>query len=131
MNDDRDWRESAYLRKENWPEAVPNCGPSREYGPSAWAKKSHYDPEDIDDYAASHPAAASVGDVYMGDVCPYCGVPLAWTEKVVLITGTSGIYGTVDTVEAATPAYHPECWDRRVEQGATPKGIKTLTEFES
>jgi hypothetical protein len=127
--DDRDWREWAYLSKSRWPEAIPNCGPAREYGPKPWGRKTHYDPEGLDKYPASHPGAASVGDAYMGDVCPYCGVPLAWTERVVLITGTRGIYGSVDAVDEPTPAYHPECWDERVAEGATPKGIKSLTEF--
>jgi hypothetical protein len=35
---DRDWRKSAYLRKENWPEAIPWTGPRRAYGPYSWGK---------------------------------------------------------------------------------------------
>lgn len=131
MTDDteRDWRESAYLSKENWPEAIPNDGPKREYGPYTWGRISHEDPNALDDYPASHPDAASVGDVYLGDVCPYCGVPLAWTEQVVLLTGESGIFGDVDDLQEPTPAYHTDCWEQRREEGGNVKGTKTLEEY--
>lgn len=113
MTNDRDWRESAYLRKENWPEAIPEMGPKREYGPYPWGRKTHDDPHDVDDYPNSHVDAASVGHYYMGDVCPYCGVPLSWAEKVVTIEGDCGEFSDVDDHDDPTPAYHPECWKER------------------
>lgn len=115
MSDDRerDWRSWAYLQADNWPEAIPGMGPKREYGPYPWSAPTHYDDYDLDDYPHSHPDAGSVGGEYLGDVCPYCGVPLRWDEKVVLIGGTRGTFHEVDDLDSSTPAYHPDCYDDR------------------
>lgn len=110
---DRDWREWAYLRKENWPEAIPWCGPKREYGPYPWHEPNHHDPHGLDDYPFSHPDAASCGDTYMGDVCPRCGVPLRGDETVVNHRGTEGMLWDVSPDENPVPCYHPECWRER------------------
>lgn len=105
-----------YLRVENWPECIPPTEPTEEYAPQAWWQPTHDDPHGVDDYQHTHPDAASIGDDYMGDVCPYCGVPLRWTESVVLITGDRGTFHEVDDVDSPTPAYHPDCWrDRQAE----------------
>ena len=110
----RDWRSWAYLRKEHWPEAIPEMGPKREYGPYPWGKKGHHDPDDLDDYPNSHPDAASVGETYMGDVCPYCGVPLDWIRDTVVTTdGDEGPFHEVNEIGNPVPAYHPECWRER------------------
>jgi len=114
---DRDWRKAAYLRIENWPEAIPPMGPKREYGPYCWGEKRHHDPHDLDGWPHSHPDAASVGDSYLGDVCPYCGKPLDWLGEVVLITGEKGVFAEVDETDDPTPAYHTDCWnDRQAEK---------------
>jgi hypothetical protein len=111
-----DWRKSAYLRKENWPEAIPNCGPKREYGPYPWAEPTH-DSEGLDTYPFSHPAAASIGDYYMGDVCPQCGVPLRYDENVITLDGTEGVLHEVSPATDPVPCYHKECHaERRAEQ---------------
>lgn len=110
----RDWRESAYLKKENWPEAIPPMGPKREYGPYPWGEKAHHDPRDIDDYQSTHPDAASIGETYMGDVCPYCGVPLDWAnDEVVLLDGSRGTFCDINEIGEPEPAYHPKCWLER------------------
>lgn len=124
-----DWRKSAYLRVENWPEAIPPTGPKREYGPAPWGQKTHDDPHDLDDYPNSHPDAASVGETFLGDVCPYCGKPLDWFGEVVLIDGTRGTFADVDDVGDPTPAYHPECWrDREAERAGLEN--TTVEEFD-
>lgn len=113
---DRDWREWAYLDASRWPEAIPEMGPKREYGPYPWGQKTHHDPHDVDDYPNSHPDAASCGDTYLGDVCPRCGVPLRWDEEVYTIGGTRGVFHEVDELDSPTPAYHIECYrDRQAE----------------
>lgn len=109
----QDWREAAYLRKENWPEAIPWTGPKREYGPYPWSQTNHHDPHDLDDYNWTHPAAASIGDLYMGDVCPYCGVPLQYDESVVNIHGEDGELWDVSPDESPNPCYHADCWTER------------------
>lgn len=115
-DDDRDWRKWAYRRAENWPEAIPWTGPKREFGPYPWGRPSHHNPGDVDRYPSSHPDASSCGEAYIGDVCPFCGVPLRWNETVVLITGEQGAFHEVDQVDDPTPAYHPGCWrDREAE----------------
>lgn len=110
---DRDWRYSAYLSKENWPEAIPWTGPKREYGPYPWGEISHHNPHDVDTYNWSHPDAASVGGPYMGDVCPMCGVPVPCDEEVVNIRGSDGKLFEVSPNENPVPVYHPECWKDR------------------
>jgi hypothetical protein len=123
-----DWRASAYLRKENWPEAIPVNGPKREYGPYPWGKVRHEDPHNLDNYPFSHPAAASVGDVYMGDVCPRCGVPLRYDERVVTRSSRKGELHEVSPDTSPKPCYHPECWkDREAEKHQLTN--TTLAEF--
>ena len=121
--DPRDWRRSAYLRKENWPEAIPEMGPKREYGPYPWPLPDH-DPEGIDKYSHMHADAGSIGDTYLGDVCPWCGVPLSFSEEVVLQSGERGIFHELNEVDNPVPAYHPSCYMKR-------RGVvnKELTEF--
>lgn len=125
---DKDWRSWAYLQKDNWPECIPWTYPKREYGPYPFGKKTHHDPHDLDTYPASNPTAASVGETYMGDVCPWCGVPLDWLEDVVLITGARGTFADVDDSDDPTPAYHPDCWQAREAERRRPTN-RTLTEF--
>lgn len=111
---DRDWREWAHLKKENWPEAIPEMGPKREHGPYPWREKTHDDPNDLDSYPNYHPDAASIGDVYMGDVCPYCGVPLNfYRDEVVTIEGDGGVFRELNVISEPIAAYHPECWNER------------------
>lgn len=123
--DDRDWREWAYLTAENWPEAIPNSGPHREYGPWPWSSPTHDDPHGVDRWPASHPDAASVGHSYMGDVCPYCGVPLNRRETVVLIDGMEGQFAEINPVAEPEPAYHPECWSERQHEVASADPAQT------
>jgi hypothetical protein len=111
--DNRDWRASAYLNTENWPEAIPWYGPKREYGPYPWGESDHYDPHNLDEYHWTHPDAGSCGDIYMGDVCPYCGVPLRLDETAVNINGREGNLHVVSPDETPVPSYHPECWKER------------------
>jgi len=115
MTDDKDWRKSAYLRKENWPEAIPYYGPRREYGPYPWTEPDH-DQYGIDEYPYSHPDAASIGHYYIGDVCPMCGVPLRGDEIVITKTGEQGELLDVSPHEKPEPAYHPACYDERQER---------------
>lgn len=107
------WRKNAYLKKDNWPEAIPPMAPRREYGPYPWGQKHHHDPHDVDDYPSSHPDAGSIGHEYLGDVCPQCGVPLSWEEEVVTIQGNQGYFYDVNDLDSPTPAFHPECWKTR------------------
>lgn len=121
---ERDWRESAYLKKENWPEAIPPTGPKREYGPEPWFSKVHPDPHNLDDYPSSHPDAASIGYQYGGDVCPYCGVPLENDVELVDQTGQTGTIWDLARDDVTIPVYHPECWkarraDRRRKENAS------------
>lgn len=109
----QDWREWAYLNRENWPDAIPPMGPAREYGPYPWPEKSHYDPNDLDDYPNSHVEAASCGDTYMGDVCPYCGVPVRLDNELVNIHGERGQGFDVSPHDNPVPLYHPDCWTER------------------
>lgn len=106
---ERDWRESAYLRVEDWPEAIPGMGPRREYGPYPWGES--YD--EYSEYPSSHPDAASVGGRFMGDVCPECGVPLAFDETVLNEHGTKGDLASVSPNENPVACWHPECWRDR------------------
>lgn len=110
---DRDWRKSAYLTLSNWPECIPWTGPKRRYGPFPWGEVDHYDPHNLDDYPHHHPAAASVGDSYIGDVCPYCGVPLDFGDEVVLHDGQRGVFAELNDLDDPVPAYHPTCWRER------------------
>jgi hypothetical protein len=109
----RDWRESAYLRKEKWPAAIPWMGPKREHGPYPWPEKSHHDPHDLDEYPHRHIDAASCGDTYMGDVCPYCGVPVRLDTELVNINGNQGIGFEISPDNNPIPLYHPDCWQER------------------
>jgi hypothetical protein len=115
MSDERDWRETAYLQVENWPEAIPWSGPRREYGAYPWGRPTH-DQYGIDTYPFSHPNAASIGYGYIGDVCPMCGVPLQSDEQVITKTGKRGELFDVSPSEKPEPAYHPACYDERQEQ---------------
>lgn len=106
-------RRAKYLQKENWPECIPWTYPKREYGPYPWEIPSH-DTEGVDKYMSYHVDAASLGDYYLGDVCPYCGVPIASTETVVKEDGTRGVLHEMDVIHTVgTPVYHPECWKER------------------
>ena len=111
---ERRWREDAYLTKSKWPEAIPHCGPKTEYGVYPWGNPTH-DQYGIDDYPFSHPDAASLGDLYLGDVCPMCGVPLKGDEKVITKTGKRGELLDVSPCEKPEPAYHPDCYSKRDE----------------
>lgn len=112
--DPRDWREWAHLRKDNWPEAIPPMGPKREHGPYPWGEPGHDDPDGLDDYPASHPDASSIGESYIGDVCPYCGVPLRWDETVVLAdSGDYGVFRDISDLRSPEVAYHSECHAER------------------
>lgn len=115
---EQDWRETAYLDKQNWPKAIPYIGPKREYGPYPWGKYSgHFDPHDLDDYGWTHPDAGSVGSMYAGDVCPYCGVPLRLDEPAVNNNGQKGELHEISPNEQPIPCYQPECWnDRQAER---------------
>lgn len=108
-DDPRDWREWAYVRAENWPEAIPWTGPKREYGPYPWGRPDHDDPHGLDTYPHTHPDAASVGENYLGDVCPYCGTPLRWDEVVVQREDGRGRLCDLDDPSDPTPSYHPQC----------------------
>lgn len=121
---DRDWRRGAYLRAGNWPEAIPAMGPAREHGPTPWSRPSHHDPDGLDAYPASHPDAASCGGDYLGDVCPYCGTPLRWSETVVQLGGDEGRLCDLDELDDPTPSYHPGCWKNRLGETNT-----ALTDF--
>lgn len=126
---DRDWREYAYLRKENWPDAIPPTGPKRRYGPYPFARPDHDDPHDLDTYPNSHPDAASVGESHLGDVCPYCGVPLDWlADTVVTIDGERGVFADVNAANDPVPAYHPACWTER-QATAARQEYRTLDTF--
>jgi hypothetical protein len=124
VDSNRDWRKSAYLDKDNWPEAISWCGPKREYGVYPWGNPSHEDLDERDTYPHMHPDSASVGDTYAGDVCPYCGVPIRRDEAVVLSGGTKGVFWDINEMGDPVPAWHPECWsERRAEK------CHSLTEF--
>lgn len=121
--------DGAYLRTENWPECIPWTEPTREYGPYAWRPPTHDNPGGIDTYPNSHPDAASVGHDYLGDVCPFCGVPIAWTETVVTTEGVRGVFADITAVGDPIPAYHPECWDERSSRIASEQ-FHQLTEYQ-
>lgn len=103
---EQDWRDSAYLTKSNWPEAIPPMGPKREYGPYPWGEP--YD--EHSNYPFSHPNAGSVGSMYFGDVCPQCGVPLRGDETVVNKHQTRGELMEVSPSDSPVACWHPECW---------------------
>lgn len=125
---DNDWRESAYLNKENWPEAIPPMGPKREYGPYPWSEKLHDDPHDLDDYPTHHPDAMSIGYRYGGDVCPRCGVPLENDTEFVRQDGERGTIWELARDDVTVAVYHRDCWNRRE---AEKHGVenKTLEEY--
>jgi hypothetical protein len=112
---ERDWREYAHLKAENWPEAIPNSGPRREYGVYPWTAPTH-DQYGIDDYPYIHPDAASISHYHMGDVCPMCGVPLNGQETVVTKTGKKGELLDVSPSAKPEPSYHPSCYDERTQE---------------
>lgn len=114
---------AAYLRLENWPDCIPATEPTREFAPAAWRPPDH-DPEGVDDYPWSHPSAASVGDSYMGDVCPYCGVPLSIYEIVTTLDNETGRLHAVSPDDTPKPCYHRACWLERRGHGEA-----TLDEF--
>lgn len=109
---DRDWREWAYLDAENWPDAIPWTGPKRRYGPYPWSRPDH-DSFGVDEYPHFHVDAASVGDTYLGDVCPWCGVPVRRDEEVVVKSGDRGTFWDINELDNPVPAYHPVCWGER------------------
>jgi len=129
-DDDRDWREWAFLREKFWPDAIPYTGPKREYGPYPWGEKTHEDPHDVDDYPDSHPSAASVGDLYAGDVCPYCGTPTRIDQEVVTGEGERGELIAMTDRRDPEPAYHPNCWTQRQEAIGQLEN-RTLADFTS
>lgn len=104
---------SDYLQWENWPECIPWMGPQEEYGPYPWGDISHENPYGVDEYPHTHPAAGSLGDLYMGDICPQCGKPLRYNATVVNIRGTRGELHAVSPDENPIPCYHPGCWADR------------------
>jgi len=128
VNSSFDWRYAAYLNRVNWPECIPWTGPKREYGPYPWSRPDHDDPHDLDEYPHMHPDAGSIGEMYMGDVCPYCGVPVKWDAEVVLITGAKGTLHEVDTMADPTPAYHSDCWHEREQE--KQEHVPTLNHYE-
>jgi hypothetical protein len=113
VNSNKDWRASAYLKRENWPDAIPWTGPKREYGPYPWRRPDHEDLDERDTYPHMHPDSASVGYTYAGDVCPYCGVPIARDEEVMLADGTEGTFWDINETGNPVPAWHPDCWAER------------------
>jgi hypothetical protein len=117
VNSSHDWRYSAYLKRVNWPECIPEMGPKREHGPFPWADPSHDKINDkVDSYSMGHPAAGSVGYQYLGDVCPYCGVPIHMEEEVYRHDGEHGELGEITELDTPVPCYHVDCWhDRRDE----------------
>jgi len=125
----QDWRETAYLTRSKWPDAIPPMGPKREYGPYPWGDIRHENKFGIDNYPHSHPNAASVGEIYMGDVCPVCGTPLRYDEDVVNIRGNSGELHAVSPDQNPIPCYHPDCWENRQSEIAEQEN-RTLTEFQ-
>lgn len=124
----RKWLEYAYLNKENWPEAIPPMGPKREYGPQPWWKPSHDELDEADNYQYTHPAAASIGDLYMGDVCPWCGVPLRYDETVTNVHGTRGELYEVSPDEEPVPCFHVDCWEERMAE-IGQRDHQTLEDF--
>ena len=106
---DNRWRETAHLREKNWPEAIHAIGPKTKHGVSEWGKPH----TEHDNYPRSHPAAASVGGSYMGDVCPECGVPLRFDETVVNANQVRGNLLDVSPNENQVACWHPECWRER------------------
>ena len=120
-----DWRESAYLDADNWPEAIPAMGPAREYGPHPWGEPTHDHLLPTDTYPYTHPAAASCGGTYAGHVCPYCGVPLRLSERVVTNDRTRGLLADVTDERDPGPAWHPECFRERL---VAFDGQQTLSE---
>lgn len=111
---DRDWRETAYLTRSNWPEAIPNSGPKREYGPYPWSRVDKFDClDERDNYPHTHPDAASIGAKFMGDVCPRCGVPLRSDETVIDQQGERGDLAEITDARDPDPVYHVNCWKRR------------------
>lgn len=116
---DRDWRKSAYLKRENWPEAVPWTGPRREHGVYPWGES------DVEacEYPQHHPDAASISHDDLGDVCPWCGVPIRYYgETIRLHTGTKGELCDLLDLNEHEPAFHPDCyveWKGRDEQDIT------------
>lgn len=93
-----------YLQAKNWPECIPD---------DEWGDPDH-DPHGLDEYPHSHPKAGSISGNYMGDVCPWCGVPLRMDEKVCTINMVCGELG--DVTENADPCYHPNCWAERQQE---------------
>lgn len=105
--------QGAYLRKANWPECIPWTEPTREYWPQAWWGPTLPGDDSPDTYNSSHPAAGSLGDLYFGDVCPYCGVPVRMDEEVIGEDGTRGEVWDVSPDEDQQPVYHRECYMER------------------
>jgi len=128
---DRDWRAWAYSSYDNWPECIPPMGPKRKYGPYPWGEPRHDALEDIDRYPFSHPDAASVGHDYWGDTCPWCGVPLAFSETVVRATdGKRGTLHEISPCEDPVPTFHPECWnEREAKRAQTDPNTTQLGEY--
>jgi hypothetical protein len=119
-----DWRESAHLNAENWPECIPEMFPKREYGPYAWGEPR----DEYDNYPWSHPDAGSISGRHMGDVCPMCGKPLRIDETVVNKDGSVGDLIDVSSNRNPVPCYHKQCWrDRQETKGKAENS--TLGEF--
>jgi hypothetical protein len=118
---DYDDRSSAYLRQEHWPDCIPWTYPKREYGPTPWSAPAH-DDSDRDDYPPYHSDAASIARC-MGDVCPYCGVPMTYDEDCITIDGETGVVADswpdeFGGGELADPTYHPDCYRERRGDGS-------------
>jgi len=118
----------SYLTASDWPEAIEQADTDTDTAPEPFAEKSHDDPFDVDRYPASHPDAASVGDVYLGDVCPWCGTPIRCDMTVVNSEGETGHMMDVSPNDDPIPCYHPLCWWRRKKK-LRPIAHRTLDEF--
>lgn len=117
-------RATAYLSVEHWPDAIPAMGPKRESGPYPWPEKQHADPHDVDQYPAHHVDAMSVGGPYGGDVCPYCGVPMAYGDDAIDADGRTGTVGELDGGDVSKAFWHTECWSERTAEIA---GLENTT----
>lgn len=115
-----------YLRTTNWPECIPWTEPTREHEPFAWGPPEH-DATGNDPYPFTHPAAASISDWHMGDVCPQCGKPLRRDDYVVNCHGESGELMDVSPSENPVPCYHPNCYRVRSVRADQAE----LTDFEA
>ena len=104
----------SYLEKENWPECIPDEG-DHVHPPEPWREITHED-QGVDSYPHMHLDACSLGGEYAGDICPYCGVPLSYREKVYTVDGELGELCDVSSEDDIKPCYHKKCYSERKAQ---------------